>query len=109
MQDSSLAKIPQADLKLELDDPATREEIKKATMQLKVGKPYGIMASQQKSISTGVKRSSISSRICSQTVGRKGLHRRTSEMQSLSLCTKRRENNQTGQPTEASPLSLIHI
>ena len=41
MQESSLAKIPQADVKLELDDPPTREEIKKATMQLKVGKSPG--------------------------------------------------------------------
>ena len=38
MQESSLAKVPQSDVKLELDDPPTREEIKKATMQLKVGK-----------------------------------------------------------------------
>ena len=38
MQESSLAKIPQVDVKLELDDSPVREEIKKATMQLKVGK-----------------------------------------------------------------------
>ena len=38
MQESSLAKIPQVDMKLELDDPPTREENKEATMQLKVGK-----------------------------------------------------------------------
>ena len=31
VQESSLAKIPQVDVKLELDDPPTREEIKKAT------------------------------------------------------------------------------
>ena len=30
------------DVKLELDDPPTREEIKKATMQLNVGKSPGI-------------------------------------------------------------------
>ena len=41
MQESSLAKIPQVAVKLELDDPPTREEIKKATMQLKVGKSPG--------------------------------------------------------------------
>ena len=29
-------------MKLELDDPSTREEIKNATMQLKVGKPPSI-------------------------------------------------------------------
>ena len=38
VQGSPLAKIPRVDLKLELDDPPTREEIRKATMQLKVGK-----------------------------------------------------------------------
>ena len=42
VQESSLAKILQADVNLELDDPPTREEIKKATMQLKVGKAPGI-------------------------------------------------------------------
>ena len=42
LQDSSLAKIPQVAVKLELDDPPTREEIKKATMQLKVGKSPAI-------------------------------------------------------------------
>ena len=42
VQESSLAKIPQVDLKLELDDPPTREEIRKATVQLKVGKSPGI-------------------------------------------------------------------
>ena len=41
MQASSLAKIPKADVNLELDDPSTRAEIKKATMQLKVGKSPG--------------------------------------------------------------------
>ena len=38
MRESSLAKIPHVDVKLELGDPPTREEIRKATMQLKVGK-----------------------------------------------------------------------
>ena len=42
MQESSLAEIPQVDVNLELDDPPTREEIRKATMQLKVGKSPGI-------------------------------------------------------------------
>ena len=37
VQESSLAKIPNADVKLALDDLPTREEIRKATMQLKVG------------------------------------------------------------------------
>ena len=38
MQESSLAKIPQVYVKLELDDPCNREVIKKATLRLKVGK-----------------------------------------------------------------------
>ena len=42
MQESSQAKIPQVDVKLELDDPTTRGEIRKATLQLKVGKSPGI-------------------------------------------------------------------
>ena len=40
MQESSLAKIPQVDV--ELDYPPTCEEIRKTTMQLKVGKSPGI-------------------------------------------------------------------
>ena len=40
MQESSLAKIPQVVVKL--DDPPTSEEIKKATMQLNLGKSPGI-------------------------------------------------------------------
>ena len=42
MQESPLAKIPQVDVKLELDDPPTREEIRKAIMQVKVGRSPGI-------------------------------------------------------------------
>ena len=42
MQKSLLAKISQVYVKLKLGDPPTREEIKKATMQLKVGKSPGI-------------------------------------------------------------------
>ena len=38
---SSLAQIPQVDVRLELDDQPTREEIKKATMQPKLGKSPG--------------------------------------------------------------------
>ena len=40
MQESSLAEILQVNV--ELDDPATPAEIRKATMQLKVGKSPGI-------------------------------------------------------------------
>ena len=42
VHESSRAKIPQVDVKLELDDPPIREEIKKATMQLKVSKSPSI-------------------------------------------------------------------
>ena len=38
VQESSLAKIAQVDVKLEFDDPQTREEIRKATMHLKMCK-----------------------------------------------------------------------
>ena len=73
VQESPLAKIPQVDVKLELDDPPTREEIRKATMQLKVARHVALMAFQQRFISTGVKQCTISSRICSPIVGRKRL------------------------------------
>ena len=42
VQESSLAKIPQVDVKLELDGPPTREEIRKATLQQNFGKSPGI-------------------------------------------------------------------
>ena len=42
VQELSLAKIPRVKVKLKLDDPPTREEIKKAAMKLKVGKSPGI-------------------------------------------------------------------
>ena len=42
VQESSLAKIPKVEVKLELDDPPFREDIRKATMQVKVGKLTGI-------------------------------------------------------------------
>ena len=41
VQKSLLAKISQVYVKLKLDDPSTREEIRKATMQLKMGKSPG--------------------------------------------------------------------
>ena len=42
VQESSLARIPHVDVKPELDDPPTREEIKRGTVQLKVSKSPGI-------------------------------------------------------------------
>ena len=73
VQESSLAKIPQVNVKLELDGPPIREEIKKATMQLKVGKSPGIDGIPAEVYQHGEKQCSIRSRICSSTVGRKGL------------------------------------
>ena len=103
VQESSVAKIPQVDVKLELDDPLTREEIRKATMQLKVGKSPGIDDIPAEVYQHGGgKQCSISSRICSPTVGRKGLYRRTSRTQSLSLCTKQ------GRKTRLFKLSRHH-
>ena len=109
VQESTLAKIPQVDVKLELGDPPTREEIKKATMQLKVGKSPGIdlIAFQQNSISTGEKQCLLGSSICSPTFERKGFYCRTSGMQSLSLCTKTWEKNQTVQTIKASLCSPL--
>ena len=54
MQETSLAKIPPVDVKLELDDPLTRVEIRKATMQLKVGKLPGIDGIQAEVYQHGV-------------------------------------------------------
>ena len=68
-----MAKIPQVDVKLELDDPPTREEIRKATMQLKVGKSPGIGGIPAEMYQHAGETCSISSRICSPIVGRKGL------------------------------------
>ena len=53
--ESSLAKIPQVDVNLELHDPPTCEDTIKATMQLKVCTSSGIDGIQQKSISMGEK------------------------------------------------------
>ena len=102
MQESSIAEIPQVDVKLELDDPPIPEEIRKATMQLKVGKSPGIDGLPAEVYQQGEKQFLISSRICSPIVGRKGLCCRTPGMLSLSLRTKTREKNQTVLTNEAS-------
>ena len=65
-----------------------------------------LMASQQKSVSIG-EQCSVSSRICSQTIGRKRLYCRTSRMQSSSLGIKPREKNQPAQNTKASSYSPL--
>ena len=77
------------DVNLELDDPSTRELIKKATMQLKVGKSPGI--------------DSIPAEI-SQHGGEAVL----GKLQDLfTNCTKTREKDQTVQTIEASLCSQL--
>ena len=98
MQDFSLAKISQADVKQELDDPPSREEIKKATMQLKVGKSQALMEFQQQC--------STSFRICSLTVGRKGLPQDLRDAVIVSLY-KNNGENQIVQTSEASVYSPL--
>ena len=108
MQESLLSKIPQVVVKLELDDPPTREEIRKATMQLKVGKSQDTDGIPAEVYQQGGEAVLDKLKICSPTARRKGLYRTTSGMQSLSLCTKTRGGgNQTVQTTEASLLSII--
>ena len=90
-------------MKLELDDPPTHEEVKKATMQLKVVKSPGIdgiPAEVYQHVGEAVL--SKLQDLFTNCFGRKGLYHRTSGMQSLSLCTKTREKNQTVQTIEAS-------
>ena len=62
VQESSLAKIPQVDVKLELDGPPTREEIRKATMQQNFGTLFP-HCSPSSSVSCSVKQK----RICQTT------------------------------------------
>ena len=94
-------------MELELDDPPTREEIRKATMQLKLGKSPGIDGIPAEVYQHGGETVLDKLQICSLIVGRKGPYRRTSGMQSLSLCTKTSEKNQTVQTTEASLCSPL--
>ena len=86
VHESSRAKIPQVDVKLELDDPPTREEIR-----IRIRKRRAFKRERGKEGETG----------------REGLYRRTSGMQSLSLCTKTREKNQTVQTIKASLCSPL--
>ena len=110
MQESSLAKVPKVGVKLELDDPPAREEIKKATMQpmqLKVGKSPGIdgipaEVYQHRGEAVHDKLQDLFTNCWG-----KGLYRKTSWVQSWPLCTKTREKNQTDQSIEASLYSPL--
>ena len=104
VQESSLAKIPQVGVKLELDDPSTREEIKKATMQLKVGKSPGIDGIPAEVYQHGGEAMLDKLQDCSSIVGRKGLYQR--DAVTVSLYNKKGEN-QTVQTTEASLCSPL--
>ena len=86
----------------------TREVIGKAIMQLKVGKSPGINDISAEVYQYG--REAVLNKLQNlfTNVGRKRLYRRTSEMQSLSLCTKTRVKNQTFQTSEALPYSPLH-
>ena len=101
MQESSLAKIPQVDLKLELDDTPTREEIREATMQLKVAQSPGIdgipvEVYQHRGEAVLDKLQDLSTNCWD-----RGTLRRTPGNQSLSFCMKTREKNLTVQTIDA--------
>ena len=110
MQESSLAKIPQVDVKLELDYPPTREEIRKATMQLKVGKSPDIDGITAEIYQHGGEAVLDKLQDLFTNCWEKGTQDSGPQeirMQSLCLCAKTREKNQTVQTTEAllcSPL-----
>ena len=72
-QKSSLAKIPLANVRLELNDQPILNEIQKATMQLKVGMPSGIDGIIGEVYQHRGMQCSISPMICSQTFLRKGI------------------------------------
>ena len=95
--------MPKVGVKLVLDEPPTREEIKIPTMRLKVGKSPAIDCIPAEVYQCFEESVLIRFRICSPTDGRKVLYRRTLGMQSLSLCTKTREKHQTVQTIEAAP------
>ena len=65
--------MPQVDVKLVLDESPTREDIKKATMLLKVDKSPGIDCIAAEVYQCGGEAVLISFRICSATDGRKEL------------------------------------
>ena len=92
------------DVKLKLDDPPTHEEIKKATMQLKMAKSPGTDCIQAK-VYQFSREAVLDQGSVHKLLGERDL--KSSVMQSLSLYTKTREKSQTVHITEASPFSPL--
>ena len=90
------------DVKLEFDDPPTHEEMKKATMQLMVGKSPGNNGIPAEVYQYGGEAALNKLKDLFPTVQRKGLYHRTSGMQLLSLCTK------TGVKTDCSNYPTLY-
>ena len=106
MQESPLATIPQVDVKLEPDDPPTRKEIKKATMQLKVGKSPGTDGITAEVYEHGVeavldKLQDLFTNCWEKWTLPQDLR------DAVIVCTKVREKNQTSQTIEASLCSSL--
>ena len=107
MQESSIAEIPQVDVKLELDDPPIPEEIRKATMQLKVGKSPGIDGIPAEVYQHGGEAVFDKLQDLFTNCWEKGSLPQDLRDESLSVCTNTRQKNQTVQTTEASLCSLL--
>ena len=107
MQETSLAKIPQVDVELDLDDPPTREEIKKATMQLKVGKSPGIDGIPAEVYQQGGKTVLDKLQDLFTNCWEKGTLPQDLRDAVIVSLHKTREKNQTVQTTEASLCSLL--
>ena len=108
VQESSLARVPQIEVKLELDDPPTREEIKKATMQLKVGKAQGIDGIPAEVYQHG--KEAVLDKLQDLFTNcweKETLLQDLRDAVIVSLYTKTREKNQTVQTSEASPCSPL--
>ena len=95
-------------MKLELDDPVTREEIKKATMQLKVGKSPGIANIPAEVYQHGREAVLDNLQDLLTKCWEKGtLPQDLRDAVVVSLCTKAREKNQTVQTIVVSLCSLL--
>ena len=88
-------------MKLELDDPPTHEEVKKATMQLKVGKSPGIDGIPAEVYQHGEEGVLDKLQDLFTNCWDRGTLRRTPGNQSLSFCMKTREKNLTVQTIDA--------